>query len=655
MEMTKWFDTNYHYIVPEFTEGTTFRLASTKPVDEFNEAKELGIHTRPVLLGPVSFLLLGKARQEGLNPLDLLDGLLAVYEQVLRQLAEAGADWVQIDEPCLAGDLAEDARGAFGRAYQRLADASDRLKLLVATYFCDLRENLPVAASLPVDALHVDLVRGAGSLPAVLEAIPPSMTLSMGVVDGRNIWKTDLGAAGKLVSQAIDALGSDRVMIAPSCSLLHSPVDLSAETDLDEELRSWLAFAAQKVEELALLAQSLRPDAEDTVTEALAANAKALADRKASPRIHRPEVKQRADDVDESMLRRHSPFALRRDAQHEALKLPLLPTTTIGSFPQTREVRANRAAFKKGNISRTDYEDFCRAEIERTVRLQEKLGLDVLVHGESERNDMVEYFGEQLEGFAHTANGWVQSYGSRCVKPPIIYGDVLRPEPMTVEWSHYAQSLTDKPMKGMLTGPITILQWSFVRDDQPRSETCRQIALAIRDEVTDLEKAGIGVIQIDEPALKEGQPLRAADGPDYLRWAVDCFRLSASGVKDATQIHTHMCYAEFNDIIEAIAELDADVISIESSRSQMDLLDAFADFQYPNEVGPGVYDIHSPRIPATAEMVALLEKAADVLPVEKLWVNPDCGLKTRRWDQVEPALKNMVEAAEEMRSRVPQA
>jgi 5-methyltetrahydropteroyltriglutamate--homocysteine methyltransferase len=432
-------------------------------------------------------------------------------------------------------------------------------------------------------------------------------------------------------------------------------VDLSAETDLDEELRSWLAFAAQKVEELALLAQSLRPDAEDTVTEALAANAKALADRKASPRIHRPEVKQRADDVDESMLRRHSPFALRRDAQHEALKLPLLPTTTIGSFPQTREVRANRAAFKKGNISRTDYEDFCRAEIERTVRLQEKLGLDVLVHGESERNDMVEYFGEQLEGFAHTANGWVQSYGSRCVKPPIIYGDVLRPEPMTVEWSHYAQSLTDKPMKGMLTGPITILQWSFVRDDQPRSETCRQIALAIRDEVTDLEKAGIGVIQIDEPALKEGQPLRADDGPDYLRWAVDCFRLSASGVKDATQIHTHMCYAEFNDIIEAIAELDADVISIESSRSQMDLLDAFADFQYPNEVGPGVYDIHSPRIPATAEMVALLEKAADVLPIEKLWVNPDCGLKTRRWDQVEPALKNMVEAAEEMRSRVPQA
>ena len=650
MEMTKWFDTNYHYLVPEFRAGQPFRLASTKPIDEFVEAKRLGVHTRPVLVGPVSLLLLGKAKDPQVDKLSLLDGLLAVYEQVLAGLADAGADWVQIDEPCLVLDLDDGAKAALGQAYRRLARVSAKLKLLIATYFGDLRDNLPTVLSLPVAALHIDVVRAPAQLDDVLSRLPEGMALSVGVVDGRNVWKTDLGAALGEVEKAVHALGSDRVLVAPSCSLLHSPVDLDLETQLDDEFKSWLAFAKQKIEEIATLTRAVN-EGQASVSQALAENAAAMKSRRTSPRIHNQQVKQRVASIKPSMLERSSPFAKRQRMQREALKLPAFPTTTIGSFPQTDEIRAARSALRKGEMDRASYDEFLRQEIGRTVEFQERIGIDVLVHGEAERNDMVEYFGEQFEGFVSTAKAWVQSYGSRCVKPPIIFGDLSRPQPMTVEWSRYAQSLTHRPMKGMLTGPITILQWSFVRDDQPRSQTCKQIALAIRDEVADLEAAGIGLIQIDEPAVREGLPLRRDDWDEYLRWAVDCFRLASSGVADTTQIHTHMCYSEFNDIIESIAAFDADVISIEASRSDMDLLDAFVRFRYPNQIGPGVYDIHSPRVPSAEEMTRLLGKALDVLSVDQIWVNPDCGLKTRQWEQVEPALANMVSAARSMRER----
>jgi len=650
MEMTKWFDTNYHYLVPEFEAGQSFRLASTKPIDEFVEAKRLGVHTRPVLVGPVSLLLLGKAKDPHVDKLALLDSLLDVYEPALADLAEAGADWVQIDEPCLVLDMDDGAKTALGRAYQRLARVSPKLKLLIATYFGDLRDNLPAVLSLPVAALHVDLVRAPAQLDDVPSRLPAGMALSVGVVDGRNVWKTDLGTAMATVEKAVNVLGSDRVLIAPSCSLLHSPVDLDLETRLDDEFKSWLAFAKQKIAEIVILTRAVNKGPA-SVSQALAENAAGMESRRTSPRIHNQLVKDRVAAIKPSMLERSSPFAKRQPTQRDALKLPAFPTTTIGSFPQTNEIRTARAALRKGEMDRTSYDEFLRQEIRRTIEFQERIGIDVLVHGESERNDMVEYFGEQLEGFVSTTKAWVQSYGSRCVKPPIIFGDLSRPQPMTVEWSRYAQSLTGKPMKGMLTGPITILQWSFVRDDQPRSETCKQIALAIRDEVADLEAAGIRLIQIDEPAVREGLPLRRDDWDEYLRWAVDCFRLASSGVADTTQIHTHMCYSEFNDIIESIAAFDADVISIEASRSDMDLLDAFVRFRYPNQIGPGVYDIHSPRVPSAEEMTRLLGKALDVLSVDQIWVNPDCGLKTRQWEQVEPALTNMVEAARSMRER----
>jgi 5-methyltetrahydropteroyltriglutamate--homocysteine methyltransferase len=645
MEMTKWFDTNYHYIVPELHRGQTFRLASYKALEHFLEARALGILTRPVIVGPVTWLSLGKAKDEGLDPLSLLDAVLPVYAELLATLKAAGADWAQIDDPALVLDLTEAQRQAFSHAYEVRAPIAP--KIMLTTYFGALLDNTELAARLPVAGLHVDLVRAPDQLPAVLAAIPSDKVLSVGVIDGRNIWRSDLDRQLALVTTAWDGVGKDRLEIAPSCSLLHTPVDLDAETELDSELRSWLAFSKQKLEEVAALTAAMQ-QGRAAAKPAFDASLAAAQSHRQSPRIHKPAVEQRIATA--LPLDRASRFPVRHDKQRARFNLPEFPTTTIGSFPQTSEVREKRAAFRHGRIDQAAYASFLEAETEKAVRIQERLGLDVLVHGEFERNDMVEYFGEQLEGFAFTRNGWVQSYGSRCVKPPLIYGDVSRPAPMTVRWSAYAASLTDRPMKGMLTGPVTILQWSFVRTDQPRSATCRQIALAIRDEVLDLERAGIGIIQIDEPALREGLPLRKRDWQAYLRWAVDCFRLTSSGVADETQIHTHMCYAEFNDIMPSIAEMDADVISIETSRSDMELLEAFSDFRYPNEIGPGVWDIHSPRVPSQADMETLMRKAAAGVPGERLWVNPDCGLKTRGWPEVETSLEHLVATANALRA-----
>lgn len=649
MEMTKWFDTNYHYIVPEFESGQTFKLASTKIIDEFKEAVELGIKTRPVLLGPMSFLILGKSMAEGFSQLDLLNALLPVYQLILEKLSEAGAEWVQIDEPCLVLDLNKEETAAYKQAYRKLANPNYP-KLMLTTYFGDLRDNLPLVAELPVAGLHIDLVRSPGQIDEVLKLLPVSMLLSLGLLDGRNVWRADLDAALLKIKRANQTLGEDRVIFAPSCSLLFCPYDLDLETGLDAELRSWLAFAKQKIEEL----KRLKGAANSGSDAGLLENRKAIDSRRNSERTHNTAVRKRLAEITPAMLQRTSPHEKRKAIQAKSIALPPFPTTTIGSFPQTQEVRAQRAAFRKGDINQQEYDEFLRAETERTIRFQEEIGLDVLVHGEFERTDMVEYFGEQLSGFAFTQHGWVQSYGSRGVRPPIIYGDVSRPEPMTVSWSVYAQSLTKKFVKGMLTGPVTILEWSFVRDDQPRADTCRQIALAIRDEVQDLEANGIQIIQIDEPAFREGLPLRRADWDNYLKWAVECFLLASSGVNDSTQIHTHMCYSEFNDIIESIGEMDADVISIEASRSKMELLEAFERYEYPNDIGPGVYDIHSPLVPTQEEMEELLKTALGVIPKEQLWANPDCGLKTRNWKEVEPSLRGMVKAARALRKKVDQ-
>jgi len=648
LEMTKWFDTNYHYLVPELTRDQAFTLHADKPLSEYREARALGIETRPVLLGPVSFLRLSKAT-DGSDTLALLDRLLPVYAQLLAQLKDAGAAWVQLDEPVLVQDLDDTARAAFERAYRYLADVPHP-QLLLATYFGALDDNLALATSLPVDGLHVDLVRAPEQLDAVLRALPATRVLSLGLVNGRNIWRAALDNALILARYALGHRGPDTLWLAPSCSLLHCPVDLGQEKKLDAELRSWLAFSRQKLQELRVLADAL--DGKASAEVALDQARAAIESRRRSPRVHNAAVKARVAALTATDAARATPHVQRQLQQAQALRLPAFPTTTIGSFPQTQDVRLARARNKSGKLSDADYDAFLAEQTAHCVRVQEQIGLDVLVHGEFERNDMVEYFGEQLDGFAFTGNGWVQSYGSRCVKPPVIFGDVSRPAPMTVRWSRYAQSLTDKPMKGMLTGPVTVLQWSFVRDDQSRADTCTQIALALRDEVNDLEAAGIRAIQIDEPALREGLPLRRAQWQDYLDWAVRAFRISASGVADATQIHTHMCYAQFNDIIEAVAALDADVISIETSRSRMELLDAFARFDYPNQIGPGVYDIHSPRVPDSAEMVELLRKASDVLPPGKLWVNPDCGLKTRGWPETRAALEAMVGAARTLRGEV---
>ena len=647
MEMTKWFDTNYHYIVPEINKGQIFVVRSEKPVDEFREAKALGIHTRPALLGPVTYLLLSKSADPAFDPLTLLDGLVDAYESVLRQLAAAGADWVQMDEPALGLTLDNRQRSAFGRAYARLVAASPTLKIMAAVYFSDLRENARAALALPTQGLHVDLVRGRSDMENLLPKLRQDMTLSLGLVDGRNVWKTDLAEAVAAARKAASALGSDRVLIAPSCSLLHSPVDLDAETGMDDEMKSWMAFAKQKAREVAVITAAVNGD--PSASGELDANAAAVAARRASKRIHDPAVKERAAAATPEMAERASPYPERRKAQEQALRLPAYPTTTIGSFPQTPEIRKARASRNRGELTSEEYEGFIREEVARSIRFQERTGLDVLVHGEPERNDMVEYFGERLTGYASTSNGWVQSYGSRAVKPPIIFGDVSRPAPMTVDWIGYAQSLTSLPVKGMLTGPVTMLQWSFERDDQPRGDTCRQLALAIRDEVGDLERAGVRVIQVDEPAIREGLPLRREDWDAYLEWAVECFRLATSGVDDRTQMHTHMCYAAYDDIIDAVAAMDADVISMENSRSDGALLETFREHPYPNEIGPGVYDIHSPRVMERKEAVAMLRRAAEAIPRERLWVNPDCGLKTRRWEEVEPSLRNMVAAAKEMR------
>ncbi|RAI57811.1 5-methyltetrahydropteroyltriglutamate--homocysteine S-methyltransferase [Roseicella frigidaeris] len=646
-EMTKWFDTNYHYLVPEFAPGQAFALSSTKAIDEYLEAKAQGIETRPVLIGPVTYLKLGKSHAEDLHRQALLRALLPVYAEVLGKLAAAGAAWVQIDEPCLVLDLTAEEHRLLAEAYAYFARAVPGLKLMLTTYFGGLGDNLDAALALPVAGLHIDLVRAPEQLEPVLAKAPRDRVLSLGVIDGRNVWRADLDAILDRLEPVARAGRS--IVLAPSCSLLHSPIDLAQETALDAEVRSWLAFAVQKIEELAILARALN-EGRGAVAEALAAAAAAARSRRTSPRIHDPAVGARLAQVTEAMARRNAGFAERRRLQAEALRLPAFPTTTIGSFPQTEAVRKARAAHGKGALTDAQYEEFLREETARTVRWQERIGLDVLVHGEFERNDMVQYFGEQLAGFVFTKHGWVQSYGSRCVRPPILFGDVSRPQPMTVAWWRYAQSLTDRPMKGMLTGPVTILNWSFVRDDIPRALACRQLALAIRDEVVDLEQAGARIVQIDEAALREGLPLRRGEWEAYLRWAVECFRLAASGVADRTQIHTHMCYSEFNDIIQAIGAMDADVISIETARSKMELLGAFAEYRYPAEIGPGVYDIHSPRVPAVEEMVELLRAARRRLAPEQLWVNPDCGLKTRKWPETEAALVNMVAAAQAARA-----
>jgi 5-methyltetrahydropteroyltriglutamate--homocysteine methyltransferase len=648
MEMTKWFDTNYHYIVPEFVKDQQFKLFSEKVFDEFILAKQ---HTRnipkPVLIGPVSYLLLGKEKQPGFDRIDLIKKIVPVYIEVLKRLKSYGAVWVQIDEPFLALDLTQKEKEAYAYAYMEISKNCPGIKVLLTTYFESLHENTELAVTLPVSALHVDLVRAPDQLYKVLTLLPDSLSLSLGVVDGRNIWKNDYVRSLTHIKKAIAVLGNDRVMIAPGCSLLHTPFDLDLETAILPEIKNWMAFAKQKLNEVNELAQII-----DGNNELLQNNLRAITSRNLSKLIHKQEIKQRVAAITDADAQRESVFIIRQKIQQQRFKLPLYPTTTIGSFPQTDDIRSLRARLKKGELTTDQYD----AEIEKAtidaIRWQEEIGLDVLVHGEFERNDMVEYFGERLDGFLFTKNGWVQSYGSRCVKPPVIYGDISRPADMTVRWSSFAQQNTQKLMKGMLTGPVTILQWSFVRDDQPRSETTNQIALAIRDEVVALEDAGIKVIQIDEPAIREGLPLRKKDRQNYLNWAVRAFRISASGVRDETQIHTHMCYSEFNDIIGNIADMDADVITIETSRSQMELLAAFSDFKYPNEIGPGVYDIHSPRVPTVGEMVSLLEKASELLPAGNLWVNPDCGLKTRKWPETQTALKNMVQAAKQLRQLV---
>ncbi len=659
MEMTKWYDTNYHYIVPEFEEGMEPSLCSDKIFKHYEEAKAMGIETRPVLIGPATFTFLGKPQYEGFDHGEFVQKLIPVYNKILEGLVELGCGWVQIDEPVFALDLCEVGQGVIKTAYDKLVKPTG-LKVLVATYFESLKDNAELAYGLPVDGIHIDLCRNVGranttandpkkDVEQALDLIG-SKTLSLGVVDGRNIWKNDLVNSLDLIELAVEKLGKDKVFVASSCSLLHAPVDLDSETLLDDELKGWMAYATQKLSEIAVLAKGANQGRE-AIAGDLADSESVQQARKSSSRINNDQVQKRLSGITPDMKKRKSEFATRQKVQHAALDIPLYPTTTIGSFPQTKEIRKARSDFKKGDISAAEYKAAMEQEIKTVVDFQHECDLDVLVHGEPERNDMVEYFGEQLSGFAFSQFGWVQSYGSRCVKPPIIFGDVSRPTPMTVEWSKFAQEQTDKIMKGMLTGPITILQWSFVRDDQPRNDTARQIALAIRDEVEDLEKAGIRMIQIDEAAFREGLPLRRDDWKEYLDNAVENFRLSSCCVADETQIHTHMCYSEFNDVIDSIGAMDADVISIECSRSQMELLDAFIDYKYPNEIGPGVYDIHSPRVPSVKEMVDLLDKAKKNLDERQIWVNPDCGLKTRGWPEVKEALKNMVAAAKEMREK----
>jgi 5-methyltetrahydropteroyltriglutamate--homocysteine methyltransferase len=648
MEMSKWCDSNYHYLVPELGKGQQFKLNSRKPIEEFKEAKDLGIKTRPVLVSPASFLTFGKGKDDLDSPADrlsLLDNLLPVYKEVLKELKNEGAEWVQFDEPQLVYDMDDATKEGLKKAYRELASVGPKI---MCTTFFERVSDIDTAVNLESHGLHVDVVEGDDQLDDVLAKIPQGKVLSVGIVHGRNVWKTNLSGALDTLEKAAKTVGKENLVVAPSCSLNHTAVDLEMEDEMDPTIKSWLAFAKQKLGELSALAKGLSKG-RDAVKNELAESDKVVESRRTSKMIHDDQVKQRVANRTSDIAKRKSAFKERQKKQREILKLPTYPTTTIGSFPQTQEVRQQRGKFRRGEISEQEYNDFLKNEIEKSVRWQESIGMDVLVHGEFERTDMVEHFGQLLKGFTFTKYGWVQSYGSRGVKPPIIYGDVSRPQPMTVDWIKYSQSLTNKHMKGMLTGPVTICGWSFVRDDQDEEDTCRQVAFAIRDEVCDLEKAGIKVIQIDEAAFREGLPLQRKDWDHYLKWAVECFGITSCGVDDSTQIHTHMCYSEFNDIIKSIAAMDADVISIETSRSQMELLEAFVDFKYPNEIGPGVYDIHSPRVPSKEEMVDLLKKAQNRVDNDLIWVNPDCGLKTRDWKQVEPACENMCAAAKQIR------
>ena len=648
-EMTKWFDTNYHFLVPEFTADQQFALSWEQLFEEVDEAKALGHAVKPVVIGPLTYLWLGKTKGADFDKLELVERLLPLYDEIFNRLAAQGVEWVQIDEPILVLDLPQEWKNAYERVYNILQRAP--LKKLIATYFGGLEENLGLAANLPVDGLHIDLVRAPDQYPTILDRLPTYKVLSLGLVNGRNVWATDLEKAVSVLQDAAERLG-DRLWVAPSCSLLHSPVDLAREDQLDAELKSWLAFAVQKCEEVAVLAKAVNQPGAADVVAALERSRAIQANRATSPRIHKAAVQARLAAIKPADSQRQSGFEQRIAKQRAGLDLPAYPTTTIGSFPQTSAIRLARQSFKLGKLTEGDYVEAMQSEIRHAVEIQENLGLDVLVHGEAERNDMVEYFAEQLDGYVFTRFGWVQSYGSRCVKPAVIFGDLSRPKAMTVEWIKYAQSLTDKVMKGMLTGPVTMLMWSFPREDASREVQARQLALAIRDEVVDLEAAGIKIVQIDEAAFREGLPLRRSAWAHYLDWATEAFRLCASGVRDETQIHTHMCYSEFNDVIESIAAMDADVITIETSRSDMELLEAFEKFDYPNEIGPGVYDIHSPRVPSRDEIIKLLSKAAQRIPAERLWVNPDCGLKTRAWPETEAALVNMVAAARALRATV---
>lgn len=642
-EMTKWFNTNYHYIVPEFQQGQEFKLSWNQLFDEVDEALKLGHNVKPVVIGPITYLWLGKVKGPAFDRLSLLKDLLPAYQEILARLAEKGVEWVQIDEPALVLDLPIEWQNAYQQAYQSLAGKTN---LLLTTYFDGISHHLDVIKQLPVQGLHVDVVAGKDDIAALHQALPADWVLSLGLINGRNVWKGDLGEKFQRVKPL---LGERTLWIGSSCSLLHSPIDLNDETRLDAEVKSWFAFALQKCEELALLTKTLnQPTAENIA--ALETYSAPIRARRTSSRVNNAQVAQRLAAINAKDTERTRPYVERAELQRQRFNLPLWPTTTIGSFPQTSEIRSLRLDFKKGNVDQLNYRTSISEHIKQAIKEQELLDIDVLVHGEAERNDMVEYFGEHFDGYVFTQNGWVQSYGSRCVKPPVIIGDISRSEAITVEWAKYAQSLTDKPVKGMLTGPVTILCWSFPREDASRETIAKQIALALRDEVDDLQKAGIGIIQIDEPALREGLPLRRDEWNDYLTWAVDAFKLSAAIADDKTQIHTHMCYCEFNDIMDSIAALDADVITIETSRSDMDLLDAFENFDYPNEIGPGVYDIHSPNVPNVEWIVALLRKAAQRVPVERLWVNPDCGLKTRGWTETRQALANMVEAAKKLRN-----
>ena len=639
-EMTKWFNTNYHYMVPEFTQGQSFKLTWTQLLDEVDEALALGHKVKPVLLGPVTYLWLGKVKGEQFDRLTLLNAILPVYQQVLAELAKRGVEWVQIDEPALSLELPAEWLAAFKPAYDAL---QGQTKLLLTTYFDSIGQNLSVIRELAVQGLHVDLVHGRDDIQALNAQLPEEWLLSVGVINGRNVWRADLSRWFERLQPLVAQ--RKNLWIGTSCSLLHSPIDLSTETRLDDEVKSWFSFALQKCGELSLLSTALNNN-DPASLESWSAPIRA---REKSSRVHNSAVATRLKAITaQDSLRQHD-YETRAKAQRERFNLPAWPTTTIGSFPQTTEIRGLRLDFKQGRLDGNNYRTGIAEHIKQAIVEQERLGLDVLVHGEAERNDMVEYFGEHLDGFVFTQNGWVQSYGSRCVKPPVIIGDISRPEAITVEWAKYAQSLTDKPVKGMLTGPVTILCWSFPREDVSREVIAKQIALALRDEVEDLEKAGIGIIQIDEPALREGLPLHQSDWAAYLEWAVDAFRLNAAVAQDDTQIHTHMCYCEFNDIMDSIAALDADVITIETSRSDMELLESFEEFEYPNEIGPGVYDIHSPNVPDVAYMENLLRKAAQRIPVQRLWVNPDCGLKTRGWTETRQALANMVEAAKNLR------